>query len=201
MWNRAKPEAVQFQKSKHCLLSHSILSTIIKLKENHGIYLSRIPKVIHPSLLWESRFFTFWNLENVESTLEINILGIKYTYLYHSTSGFGDPNTSNWNVAFWSITAVFRFGGVAVKKGAPEREVRNYLIWFDFSFDPSVFVFWVPETSRHRACKQTHEYEAGLRGLKRIWVYCTKHFFIGNSIFHLSLELPTKFWKTNLKVA
>ena len=27
------------------------------------------------------------------------------------------------------------------------------------------------------------------------------HFFIGNSIFHLSLELLTKFWKTSLKVA
>jgi hypothetical protein len=27
------------------------------------------------------------------------------------------------------------------------------------------------------------------------------HFFIGNSIFHLSLELLTKFWKTCLKVA
>ena len=26
-------------------------------------------------------------------------------------------------------------------------------------------------------------------------------FFIGNSIFHLSLELLTKFWKTSLKVA
>ena len=27
------------------------------------------------------------------------------------------------------------------------------------------------------------------------------HFFIGNSIFHQSLELLTKFWKTSLKVA
>ena len=27
------------------------------------------------------------------------------------------------------------------------------------------------------------------------------HFFIGNSIFHLSLELQTKFWKMSLKVA
>ena len=29
----------------------------------------------------------------------------------------------------------------------------------------------------------------------------THFFFIGNSIFHLSLELLTKFWKTILKVA
>ena len=31
--------------------------------------------------------------------------------------------------------------------------------------------------------------------------HCTTHFiFIGNSIFYLSLELQTKFWKTSLKV-
>ena len=28
----------------------------------------------------------------------------------------------------------------------------------------------------------------------------TTHFFIGNSIFHLSLELLEKFWKTSLNV-
>ena len=32
-------------------------------------------------------------------------------------------------------------------------------------------------------------------------LYLCTHFFIGNSIFHLSLEVQTKFWKTSLKVA
>jgi hypothetical protein len=33
------------------------------------------------------------------------------------------------------------------------------------------------------------------------WRFISKHFFIGNSIYHLSLELLMKFWKTHLKVA
>ena len=42
---------------------------------------------------------------------------------------------------------------------------------------------------------------------QEVWKETTKvcllqyTFFIGNSIFHLSLELLTKFWKTSLKVA
>ena len=32
-------------------------------------------------------------------------------------------------------------------------------------------------------------------------IFETTHFFIGNSIFNLSLELLTKFWKMRLKVA
>ena len=41
--------------------------------------------------------------------------------------------------------------------------------------------------------------ENGLKSASKF--FSDTHFFIGKSIYHLSLELLTKFWKMSLKVA
>ena len=44
-------------------------------------------------------------------------------------------------------------------------------------------------------------YIQNLNGSRSCGSFSRYTFFIGNSIFHLSLELLTKFWNTSLKVA
>ena len=67
------------------------------------------------------------------------------------------------------------------------------------ALNKKVAIHFAAEGGHVYACKAL--LELGADPMKTDKVILLLIFFMGNSVFHLSLELLTKFWKTSLKVA